>query len=157
MTSLTQVSVERRDRLMAHVDSLPGLADAIAQGADGAEARLASEEAFLVTSLVPLMDATERLLYPELDRLLSCRLAMTPMEREHAEVRRLIGQLGCLRTAGRTDTRAGEVATVLGRLHALLASHLADESSYARILERNVDGVFADALAGAMPAIPASV
>lgn len=157
MGALMQLSNGNRERVMRHIEALPELADEIEAGAAAAEPHLAREAAFLAGSLVPLMDAVESLVYPELDRLLSCRLAMTPMEREHAEARRLIARIGDLASAPRSEASVSELGRALRRLYTLIASHLADESSYARLLEHNVDAPIAEALASAMPPVSTAI
>ncbi len=157
MGALTELSDGNRERLMVHIDALAILAEDIAAGVPSAERRLAEESRFLSTALIPLMDAVESLVYPELDRLLSCRLAMTPMEREHAEVRRLIARVRRLGAAPRTEASATDLIEALRDLHGLITRHLADESSYARVLEHNVDVPMAESLATAMPQVPAVV
>ncbi len=155
MGTLTQASNQGRARVIEHMDRLPGLADDIERGSDDAATRLAEEHEFLVASLLPLTEDVERTIYPELDRLLSCRLAMTPMEREHAEMRVLVERIGRMR-ADPAAPRAA-IAADLRRLHALVSSHLAEESSYARILDHNLDRASAEALPASMGHAAASV
>lgn len=155
MPTLTQVSNEHRERLMAHVEGLVTLADAIGQepGASLA-ARVADEHAFLVGTLIPHMETVEAAVYPELDRLLSCRLAMAPMEREHIEVRKLVDHLGELSTrlghGGPSEADAIELNRVLLRLFSILKVHLREESLYLPILEHNLDPERTEALVVAM-------
>ncbi|MCU0506748.1 MAG: hemerythrin domain-containing protein [Chloroflexi bacterium] len=152
MSHLKQVSDEHRDRLMAHVESLPGLADDIERGsASDAASTLAAEHDFLVQALVPHMAAVETSVYPELDRLLSCRLAMTPMAREHETIRMLVIRLGEIRgdlTAG-TGDRA-EIAGLLRQLHDTLEPHLREEDHYVPILDHYLEAGRADAVASAV-------
>jgi hypothetical protein len=155
MGSLTQASGDQRARLMAHVSGLPLLAEEIELGSSDAEETLSREHAFFVEALIPLMETVEARVYPELDRLLSCRLAMTPMEREHAEARDLIARIGGLRHTRGAD-RDRELAACLRRLHGLVSSHLAEESNYARVLEHNLDHVAADALGSSVQAASAA-
>ncbi len=155
MQTLTQVSNEHRERLMAHVEALPRLADQIGQVPGAAlRERLAEEHDFLVGTLLPHMEAVEHAVYPELDRVLSCRLAMAPMEREHKEIRRLVAQLGVLRArfpeGGPGEGDSVELNRVLLRLFAILKVHLREESLYVPILEHNLDPEHADALVLAM-------
>ncbi len=100
------------------------------------------------------MEAAEGTLYPELERLLQNRHSMTPMRREHAEIRRLVGELGRLQEemdGGRFSTgEAVALRRVIFRLYALLKVHLAEEQLYIGIVEHGVSAEAADALAKAM-------
>ncbi len=155
MATLTRVSLEHRERLMKHVEALPRLADSIgAVPASDLAASVAEEHAFLVETLLPHMEAVEAAVYPELDRLLSCRLAMAPMEREHREVRKLVGRLGglCddLKRGPLSEAETVELNRVLIRLYSILKVHLREESLYVPILEHNLTQEQTDALALAM-------
>lgn len=157
MTRLADVSQEQRTRLEAHVASLPQLADEIERAPEaGAAARLAAEHDFFVQALIPHMATVESTLYPELDRLLSCRLAMTPMAREHETIRILVIRLGELRgdvIGGSGDS--AEVAATIRRLHAVLEPHLREEAHYVPILDRYLDEGRAASLAAAVDAADA--
>jgi hypothetical protein len=155
MSTLTQVSQEHRERLMAHVDRLPDLADEVGRTAwTDVAGRIADEHDFLVSTLVPHMEAIEAAVHPELDRLMSCRLGMAPMEREHAEIRRLIARLGELAarpaTAGPTPGEQVELNRILLKLYSIVKTHLNEESLYVPILEHNLTPEQAEGLAVAM-------
>ncbi len=152
MPTLTQVSTEHRQRLMPHVDRLPGLADSITTLPWVELApQVAVEHAFFVEVLVPHMEAVEKGVHVELDRLLSCQLAMEPMEREHAEVRRLVDRLGDFgRKAILSEGEAIELNRVLVKLYSLLKVHLREESLYVPILERNLTTERCEALVVSM-------
>ncbi len=158
MSTIADVSQEQRIRLEAHVASLPELADEIERAPKPeAAARLAAEHAFLVQALIPHMATVESTLYPELDRLLSCRLAMTPMAREHEAIRILVIRLGELRgdvVGGSGD--GVEVAATIRRLHAVLEPHLREEAHYVPILDRYLDEGRAASLAAAVDASDAA-
>lgn len=155
MPTLSQVSQEHRERLMAHVERLPKLADDLGQAPwPGVSARLADEHDFLVSTLIPHMQTVDAAVHPELDRLMSCRLGMAPLEREHEEIRKLIAQLGGLveSIAGREPT-AGETIElnrVLMKLYSILKVHLREEALYVPILEHNLSPEQAEAIAVAM-------
>jgi hemerythrin-like domain-containing protein len=153
--TLPVVSHEHHERLMRHVDQMPALGDLIGS-APLAELRPQVDEAaaFLTGLLIPHMEAAEHTLYPELERLLQNRHSMTPMRREHAEIRQLVDGLlhvqkeivkGQLSTGGAVALRR-----VVFRLYALLKVHLAEEQLYVRIIEHGVSADAADALAAAM-------
>ncbi len=140
MGTLTQVAADRRAQLMTHVDGLPALADRLeASDADAAE-RLAAEHDYLVRDLIPLMATVEATFYPELDRLMSCRLGMTPLEREHEEIGELLARLGRARaTGGATEpSERAELARTIRRLHDITSRHLREEARYVPLLEHNL-------------------
>ncbi len=152
MPTLTQVTAEHTERLMAHVDALPKLADEIALvPAAELRSKLQAQHEFLSGTLIPHMEAVEAGIHQELDRLLSCRRSMEPMEREHAQVRALIDQLG--RLAARpelTEPEKVELNRVLVKLYSILKVHIREESLYVPILERNLEGEKLDALVASM-------
>ncbi len=152
MPTLTQVTTEHRDRLMTHVDALPGLADQVGTVPwEVLAPRLRDQHGFLTSTLIPHMEAVEAGVHQELDRVLSCRLAMEPLEREHVTVRRLIAQLGDL--VAREDLSGGqaiELNRVLIRLHSILKVHLREESMYVPILEHNLEPSQLDGLVASM-------
>ncbi len=133
--SLPRISHEHHERLMRHVDQMPAVGDLISGREPLAELRPHIDETcgFLTGLLIPHMEAAERNLYPELERLLQNRHSMTPMRREHAEILRLVDDLVRLRKEldnGRTTT--GEAVALplrrdIFRLYALLKIHLAEE------------------------------
>lgn len=151
MSTLTDVTNEQRDRLMAHVEGLPALAEEIRHGVDAeVAARFSSEYDFLVNALVPHMASVETTLYPELDRLLSCRLAMTPMAREHERIRELVahlGRLGMTDDAAENEQRTEELSRTLHQLHDVVEPHLREESRYVPLLEHNLGSSAVEALA----------
>jgi hypothetical protein len=153
--TLPRVSVEHRERLMHHVDLMPMTGDLVG-AAPLAELRPRIEElsGFLTGLLIPHMEAAERTLYPELERLLQNRHSMTPMRREHAEIRRLVDDLGPFQAelaAGRLQTgTAVALRRVVFRLYALLKIHLAEEQLYMGIVEHGLSAEGTDALAAAM-------
>jgi hypothetical protein len=97
------------------------------------------------------MEAVESGVHQALDQLLSCRLAMEPMEREHAEIRKLIGQFGPL-SADESPVAADyvELNRVLVKLYSILKVHLREESMYIPIVEHNLDEQQVSALAASM-------
>ena len=153
--TLPQVAHQHHEVLIGHVNQMPQLGDALLE-ADGAEVRRRADEmsAFLVGTLIPHVDAAERALYPELERMLQNRHSMAPMRREHVEVRRLAAEFA--RLAGQIDpvrlSIGGRLAIrrVLFQLYALLKIHLAEEEAYLRVVEHGVSADVADLLAGAL-------
>ncbi len=153
--TLPQVSVEHHLRLMHHVDLMPATGDLIGS-APIAELRPKVDELaeFLTGLLIPHMDAAEHTLYPELERMLQNRHSMTPMRREHGEIRQLVADLVGLQTGldeGRLQTgEAVALRRVTFRLYALLKIHLAEEQLYLGIIEHGVSAEAAAELAAAM-------
>ena len=153
--TLPRVAHEHHERLLAHVDRLPELGDRILTAAPD-ELRSAVNEMseFLAATLIPHVDAAERTLYPELERMLQNRHSMTPMRREHADVRRLVGDFAGLAT--RLDGpsiptgRRLALRRVLFQVYALVKIHLAEEEAYLRIVEHGVTGEAGDLLAAAL-------
>jgi hemerythrin-like domain-containing protein len=155
ITTLPGVAREHHERLMRHVDQLPAMGDLIGS-APLAELRPKVDEAatFLTGLLVPHMEAAERTLYPELERMLQNRHSMTPMRREHGEVVQLVDSLLRIqRELDKGQLSTGEAVTlrrVVFRLYALLKVHLAEEQLYVGIIEHTVSADVAEALAAAM-------
>ena len=153
--SLPQVSLEHHDRLMRHLDAMPAVGDMIG-AAPVAELRPRVDEvaAFLDGLLLPHMEAAERTLYPELERMLQNRHSMTPMRREHDDIRKLVAEL--VRLQGRLDAgplHTGETVAlrrVIFRLYAMLKVHLAEEQLYLGIIEHEVSPETAERLAAAL-------
>ena len=103
-----------------------------------------------IMSCIPHMASVEATLYPELDRLLSCRLAMTPMAREHDQIRDLVVRLGAVSDRSRAtqaDEPSSELARILRQLHDVLDRHLREEARYVPILEHNLGAAETSTLA----------
>ena len=100
------------------------------------------------------MDAAEKTIYPELERMFQNRHSMAPMRREHAEIRRLVAELAAAADKQVTEPltlgRTLAVRRTIFQLYALLKIHLAEEEAYLRIVERGVPADMADVLAAAM-------
>ncbi len=110
--------------------------------------------AFLDGLLIPHLEAAEHTLYPELERMLQNRHSMTPMRREHGEIRQLLADLvkiqGQLKDASLTTSQTIALRRVIFRLYALLKVHLAEERLYEGIIEHGVSAEAAEKLAAAM-------
>jgi hypothetical protein len=164
MTSpLPTVAHEHHERLLHRIDTLPALGDRVGT-APAAELvpEVDSLVDFLKGTLLPHIDAAERTLYPELERLFQNQHSMTPMRREHDEVRRRIAELADLRgfLDGHAPTMRSTVAlrrSVFG-LYALLKVHLAEEDLYLAMVQRGVTEEASAVLAAAMdhPMVAAS-
>ena len=153
--SLPQVSHEHHERLLHHVDQMPALADSLLTArAEVVKAGLAEMSAFLSGTLIPHMEAAERTVYPELERMFQNRHSMAPMRREHEEIRKLVAVLGGLtRQLGEGQVTIGRtlgLRRVIFQLYALLKVHLTEEEAYLRIVEHGVDTNVADVMAAAM-------
>ena len=155
ITSLPSVSHEHHERLMRHVDELPPTGDLVGTASPPElEARLDAATMFLTGALIPHMEAAERTLYPELERMFQNRHSMTPMRREHGEIRRLVDEL--VRTRGRlgqsqvTTGDAVALRRTIFRLYAMLKIHLAEELLYIDIIEHGISSEAGEALAAAL-------
>ncbi len=160
--TLPQVTHEHHERILHHVDRMPALADRLLT-APAADVRpdLAELSEFFTGSLLSHIDASERTMYPELERMFQNRHSMAPMRREHGEVRELIAtyvQLaGEFQTQPMTLGRSLAIRRVMFQLYAILKIHLAEEEAYLRIVDRGVTGDVAELMAAAMehPLAPA--
>lgn len=153
--SLPQVSLEHHDRLMRHLDAMPAVGDMVGVApAAELEPRLHEVVTFLEELLLPHMEAAEHTLYPELERMLQNRHSMTPMRREHDEIRALVRELVRLQkvigagSVHTSDTIA--LRRVIFRLYAMLKVHLAEEQLYLAIIEHDASPERSEKLAAAM-------
>lgn len=153
--TLPQLGHEHHERLLAHINQMPALADRLLT-VPFADAREDIDElvAFLTTTLLPHVEASERALYPELERLYQNRHSMTPMRREHGEIRQLVADLTNLVVkieAGSLSVgRTVGLRRVMFQLYAFLKIHLAEEEAYLRIVNHGVGADAADLLGQAM-------
>ena len=152
MQSLAATTHEHHGRIEPHVDRLPELAELIGRvPAEEFAARFEVECGFIVGQLVPHMEAIESTLYARLEELMGKRHSMTPMRREHDQLRWLFASVCAYRkeAAGGTLDRAGEIGLrrVLYRLYAILKVHLAEEELYLGVLDQNLSEEEKDALA----------
>jgi hypothetical protein len=133
-------SIERHARMKPSVDELAAIGDLIG-GSSGIDLgpRLEAACAFLDEQLLPHMEAEERALYAELERVMQNRHSMTPMRREHEAIRALVADLReRRREIGDGPVRTGTAVALrraLFQLHALLKVHLAEEDLYADLVE----------------------
>jgi iron-sulfur cluster repair protein YtfE (RIC family) len=153
--SLPQVAHEHHERILAHVDRMPEMADALlTASADDVRASVIATGEFLNGTLLPHVQAAEQSVYPELERMFQNRHSMRPMRNEHDEVRRLVAEYGKLSA----DLREGRVT--LGRglalrrvifgLYSLLKVHLAEEEAYLRIVDRSGGSDNSEVIAAAL-------
>lgn len=153
--SLTHISLEHHERLTRHLDAMPAVGDLVGSApVSELRPRVDQLAEFLNRLLLPHMEAAEKTLYGELERLLQNRHSMTPMRREHDEIRELVAELGRLQlllAAGplhTSDTVA--LRRVIFRMYAMLKVHLAEEQLYLGIIEHGVSAEGAAKLAAAM-------
>jgi hemerythrin-like domain-containing protein len=153
--SLPTVAHEHHERILAVVDRLPELADALLPpGGEGVGDRIASTGAFLGGTLLPHIEAAEQTLYPELERMLQNRHSMSPMRREHQEIRLLVGTYDKLAGEfhkGKVDL-GHNLATrrVIFQLFALLKIHLAEEEAYLHIIQHGSSAQMLDVMAAGL-------
>ena len=152
---IATVAHEHHARLMPHVNELAATGDLVGTASGAAlRVRLDAASDFLHGLLLPHMDAAERAYYPDLERILQNRHAMTPMRREHESIRALVDEVD----RRRAGLPAGAVPPgdciairrVLFRLHALLKVHLAEEQLYADIAVHGMTPTAQAGLAEAM-------
>lgn len=153
--SLPQVSHEHHDRLMRHLDAMPSVGDMVGHApVEDLPVRVDEVASFLKELLIPHMEAAERALYPELERLLQNRHSMTPMRREHGEIRALVDELIRLRARLREGplhtSETVALRRVIFRLYAMLKVHLAEEQLYLAIIEHDASPEGAAKLAAAL-------
>jgi len=153
--SLPQVAHEHHERILAHVDRMPEMADGLlTDRADDIREHVVATGEFLNGTLLPHIDAAERTLYPELERMFQNRHSMAPMRREHEEIRRLVAEYGKLAAdLGQGQVTLGRslaLRRVIFQLYALLKVHLAEEDAYLRIIDHGVDSDIGDLIAAAM-------
>jgi iron-sulfur cluster repair protein YtfE (RIC family) len=153
--TLPKVAHEHHELLLRHVNEMPAIADLLLT-ADSDEVRRNVDglSGFLTGTLVPHVEAAERTLYPELERMFQNRHSMSPMRREHAEVRRLVADFASLTeqidASPITVRMKLALRRVMFQLYALLKIHLAEEEAYLRIVDHGVTTEVADVLAAAL-------
>jgi len=152
---LTETSLEHDGRLARHLDAMPPVGDMVGQAAAAdLRPRVDDMSDFLERLLLPHMDAAERTLYPELERLLQNRHSMAPMRRDHDEIRQLIAGISVIRQ--HLDASALDIAEssalrrLIFRLFAMLKVHLAEERLYLSIIEQGASEEELVRLAAAM-------
>jgi hypothetical protein len=150
--SLRTTSADHHARLMPHVDRLLILAEMVGRIDCAAIHALFEEEyAFIVGTLVPHMEATERVLYDRLEQVMGGRHSMAPMRQEHEAVTHLVEELGRYRRhveGCRWGTVEGlALRRALYRLHSILKVHLVEEELYLGVLDRNLSDTEKDVLA----------
>ena len=152
---LETMAHEHSAHLLQQIDRLPETGDMVGT-ASAAELRSRLDEmhAFLADVLIPHMEAAERALYPELERMFQNVHSMAPLRREHSVIRQSTAELAKVREhLGDRKISVGEsiaVRRVIFRLYALLKVHLAEEQLYLDILDRRAAPEMAEALAAAM-------
>jgi iron-sulfur cluster repair protein YtfE (RIC family) len=153
--TLPRVTHEHHERLMQHVDEMPAVGKMIlAAPMEELRPRLAELDGWLTELLIPHLEAAEKTLYPELERMLQNRHSMAPMRREHAEIRRLVAEYSRLvKALGDQRPKIGATVAlrrVLYRLYALLEIHLVEEEVYVPIINHGVSEEAAEVMAAAL-------
>jgi len=153
--TLPRVTHEHHERLMHHVEEMPAIGTAMLS-APMAELkpRLLELEGWLTGLLLPHLEAAENTLYPELERMLQNRHSMSPMRKEHAEIRRLVAEYSrLLKELGDERRHIGRTVAlrrVLYRLYALLEIHLVEEEALVPIVSHGVTDEAAEVMAAAL-------
>lgn len=153
--TLPQVAHEHHERILAHVDRMPELADILlTASSEDIQARVVATHEFLAGTLLPHIEAAERSVYPELERMFQNRHSMRPMRNEHDEIRKLIGDYGKLSAELRqgrvTLGRSLALRRVIFGLYALIKVHLAEEEAYLRIIDRGGGSDLSEVIAAAL-------
>ncbi len=141
--TLPRVAHEHAERILQHVDAMPAIGDLLLTGsAEELRPRLDELGDFLSGTLIPHMDAAEPALLPELERMLQNRHSMTPMRREHGEIRRLVREYTRIapevKDAKHSLGRVVSLRRVIFQLYALLKVHVAEEELYVHIIDHGV-------------------
>jgi hypothetical protein len=139
----TSITREHQARLLPHVDKLAVAGELIGSGHDAElRERLVELRGFLTGLFMPHLEAAERALFPELERLMQNRHSMTPMRREHDQIRALVADIeGRCASLGAGPLSTGAAVALrrsLYRLHGLLKVHLAEEQLYADLVENGL-------------------
>ena len=153
--TLPRVTHEHHERLMRHVDEMPAVGKMILTAPmEELRPRLAELDGWLTELLIPHLEAAEKTLYPELERMLQNRHSMAPMRREHVEIRRLVAEFSRLvKALGDQRPKIGKTVAlrrVLYRLYALLEIHLVEEEVYVPIINHGVSDEAAEVMAAAL-------
>jgi len=153
--TLPRVAHEHHERLIKHVDEMPAVGDLILTAPEAElRPRLEGLGEFLTGTLLPHMDVAEPVIYPEMERLLQNRHSMTPMRREHAEIRRLVAEylrlMGTTRDAKHSLGKAVALRRVVFQLYALMKIHVAEEEMYIRIIDHDAGPEAADVMVAAI-------
>jgi hemerythrin-like domain-containing protein len=153
--TMQHIAHEHHQRIASHLDAMPAVADRLLQSSqDDVRTELAAVRSFLDGTLLPHVEAAEATIYPELERMFQNRHSMSAMRREHDEVRRLVREFDRL-----ADQLQGEPVTlsrtlgirrVMFQLFALVKVHLAEEETYARMIDRGVTEDVAEVLAAGL-------
>ncbi|MCU0478225.1 MAG: hemerythrin domain-containing protein [Chloroflexi bacterium] len=153
--TLPRVAHEHHERLMQHVEEMPATGKLMLTAPmDELKPRLAELDGWLTGLLIPHLEAAEATLYPELERMLQNRHSMTPMRREHEEIRRLVAEYSRLFHAlGDERPHIGKTVAlrrVLFRLYALLEIHLVEEEVFIPIVAHGVTDEASAVMAAAL-------
>jgi hypothetical protein len=153
--TLPNVAHEHHERLMKHIDEMPAVGTAILERPmSEVGPRLQELNGWLTGLLIPHLDAAEATLYPELERMMQNRHSMAPMRREHAEIRRLVGEWSHLvADLGSQELHVGKkvgLRRVLYRLYALLEIHVVEEQLFIPIVTHGVSDDAAAVMAAAL-------
>ena len=137
----TQPLRDEHAELRPQLEMLRATADGVdSESRDDLAARVSSCHSFLVEHLLVHAQAEEAALYPAVEKALGCDGATETMRLDHAEIRRLTGELGLLSDSllrSELDP-AGEnrLREVLYGLYVLVMLHLQkEETAYLPVLD----------------------
>lgn len=144
MATLADTVHEHHAHLIPGVDALLDTARMVGTvPCEELRPRVLDARGFLTGALLPHMEAAEQAVYPRLESALSDANALGPLRREHAEVRRLVAELGRLCDAHQDGPyRRGEALALrraLYRIHAIVRVHLDEEEMLTGLLAHSID------------------
>jgi iron-sulfur cluster repair protein YtfE (RIC family) len=149
---ITRPLREEHKELLPYIEQLKGLADGIGSaGTETIRRGLAEAERFLRGHLIPHAQTEDRVLYPEVQRVMGSAKATGTMSRDHEEVGKLAGELSALRERLPEGNLSGqqevELRRVLYGLYALVKLHFAkEEEIYLPLLDVALSETEAQAL-----------
>jgi hemerythrin-like domain-containing protein len=160
---ITQPLRDEHKELLPHVEQLKVVADSI--GSTGNEAihqGIRKVEEFLLHHLIPHAKAEDRILYPEVERVLGVEKATATMSRDHEEVGKLTEELtalkGKLAKKSVTEIQTKQLRRILYGLYALVQLHFnKEEEIYLPLLDARLNQKEGQALFASMDAVAADI
>lgn len=144
MATVTQPLRDEHAHLLSHVKALRAVADLVGEvPMEALRQEVDDAYRFLTEHLLPHAEAEERVLYPAVAEAMGAPEATRTMSRDHAEIGRLIQELGEIRAglaeAELDPVRARALRRVLYGLYTLVMVHFAkEEEVYLPLLDRRL-------------------
>ncbi len=132
MRAITQPLRDDHQRFLPSVMAIRDIADSIGdEPADSLIKKVDESLDFLIKDLLPHFSAEDRVLYPEVARIMDSPQATNTMRMDHAEMRALIGELAQMRSKIREEEslqyEAKTLYRVLYSLFTLVVLHFSKE------------------------------